>query len=76
MIELYEEDNYLVISITNNYEGYVDIENINNSGITKKGKNHGYGLALVQRLVKRHKKIQHSSEFFEDNFMQKIKIKV
>ncbi len=76
MVELYEEENSLVISITNNYEGYVDIDNIGHPGISEKGENHGYGLTLVQKLVKQHKKIQHSSEFFEDNFMQKIKIKV
>lgn len=76
MIELYEEDKDLVISITNNYEGYVDIDNINQPGVSCKDGEHGYGLALVQKLVKDNKKIQHSSEFFEDNFMQKIKIKV
>lgn len=76
MVELYEEENNLIISITNNYEGYVDIDNIGYPGISEKGENHGYGLALVQKLVKQHKKIQHSSEFFEDNFMQMIKIKV
>ena len=66
----------MVISITNNYEGYVDVGSINQPGISSKGKEHGYGLTLVQRLVKKNKKIQHRSEFFEDNFMQKIKIKV
>lgn len=76
MVELYEEDDDIVISITNNYEGYVDVESINNPGISTKGNSHGYGLALVKKLVKHNKKIQHSSEFFEDNFMQKIKIKV
>ena len=76
MVELYEEDKELVISITNNYEGYVDVGSINQPGISSKGKEHGYGLTLVQRLVKKNKKIQHRSEFFEDNFMQKIKIKV
>lgn len=76
MIELYDEDSNIVISITNNYEGYVDIDSINNPGVSTKGKTHGYGLSLVQKLVRENKKIQHSSEFFEDNFMQKIKIKV
>ncbi len=76
MVELYEEDKDIVISITNNYEGYVDIEAINNPGISSKGKNHGYGLSLVQKLVRKNKKIQQSSEFFEDNFMQKLIIKV
>lgn len=76
IIELYEDDSCLVVSITNNYEGYVDVGFINNPGISSKGKSHGYGLALVQKLLKKNKKIEHTSEFFEDNFMQKIKIKV
>lgn len=76
IVELYEEEKDLVISITNNYEGYVDIENISHPGISSKGGEHGYGLSLVQNLVRKNKKIQHTSEFFEDNFMQKIKIKV
>ncbi len=76
LVELYEEGNDIVISVTNNYEGYVDVESINNPGISSKGDNHGYGLSLVDKLVNKNKKLHHESEFFEDNFMQKIKIKV
>lgn len=76
IIELYEEDEYLVVSITNNYEGYVDLEAINNPGISTKGNNHGYGLSLVKELVRKNRRLIHENEIIEDNFMQKLKIKV
>jgi two-component system sensor histidine kinase AgrC len=76
LVELYEDEEELAISITNNYEGCVDFEIINNEGVTTKGKNHGYGLSLVKELVKKNKKLTHESEVMDDNFIQKIKIKV
>lgn len=76
MVEMYTDDGELNIDITNNYEGYVDIEKISNPGETTKGKNHGYGLSLVDNLIKKNKKLFHESEIIENNFIQKLKIKV
>ncbi len=76
MVEMYAGEGELNIDITNNYEGYVDIEKISNPGETTKGDNHGYGLALVETLVKKNKKLFHESEIVENNFIQKLKIKV
>lgn len=76
MIELYIDNKYLNIDITNNYEGYVDIEKINTPGESTKGAGHGYGLSLVSDLINKNKKLFHESEIIEDNFMQRLKIKV
>lgn len=76
IIEIYNENGFLNIDITNNYEGYVDMEEISNPGISTKGKNHGYGLSLVKELVKKNYRLCHESQIIEDNFMQKLKIKV
>ncbi len=76
LIELYEEDSLLTITITNNYEGYIDMDEIFSPGVTTKGKNHGYGLSLVKEILKGNNKIIHECELIENNFVQKIKIKV
>lgn len=76
LIELYQEEGETVISVTNNYEGYIDIENMNIAGISTKGEGRGHGLALVNQVVKKNKKIEHDSNVTEDSFMQTIKIKV
>lgn len=76
MVELYVDDNYVVVDITNNYEGFVDIEQFGIPGKTTKGIGRGYGLVLVQDLVSKNDKLIHNSEINENNFVQRLKIKV
>lgn len=76
LIELYKEKESIIISVTNRYEGYIDLEQINNPGNSTKGKNHGYGLSLVDYIINHNKKLIHKNELIEDNFMQSVQIKV
>ena len=45
------------------------------AGTTTKGQDRGHGLALVNQLLKKNQKLEHSSSLTEDGFMQTIKIK-
>lgn len=74
VIEMYKDDT-LNIAITNNYDGNIDIDNIDNVGYSTKGKNHGYGLSLVKQILNGNKKIKNIRRISEDEFTQELKIK-
>lgn len=74
VIEMYKDDT-LNIAITNNYDGNIDIDNIDNVGYSTKGKNHGYGLSLVKQILNNNKKIKNIRRISEDEFTQELKIK-
>ena len=75
VIEMYLDDNSLNIAITNNYEGNIDMERIDNAGYSTKGDNHGYGLSLVKNILAQNKNISSIRRISEDEFTQEIKIK-
>lgn len=74
VIEMYKDDT-LNIAITNNYDGNIDIDNIDNAGYSTKGKNHGYGLSLVKQILNGNKKIKNIRRISDDEFTQELKIK-
>lgn len=51
-IDLYIMDNYMCIDITNNYKGIIELNKISKEKHTTKGENHGYGLLLVEKILK------------------------
>lgn len=51
-IEIYTIDNYMCIDITNNYKGVIELNKISKERHTTKGDNHGYGLLLVEKILK------------------------
>jgi len=75
-LEIYPEVNSVYICVSNNYEGYISIEEISNPGYTTKGKGHGYGLTLVKKIIKRNTKLENETEISKDVFKQILKIKV
>lgn len=74
--ELYPEISYICIVISNNYEGYIDLDKISNPGYTTKGKGHGYGLTLVKKIIERNEKLEKETEISKNVFKQILKIKV
>lgn len=74
VIEMYKDDT-LNIAITNNYDGNIDIDNIDNVGYSTKGKNHGYGLSLVKQILNNNKKIKNIRRISEDEFTQELRIR-
>lgn len=75
-IEMYLDKKDIVISITNNFIGYIDMENIDKAGFTTKHKGHGYGLKVVDDIIKKNDKLENFKELYEDNFSQNLKIKM
>jgi len=75
-IEMYFDKNELVVSISNNYGGTINIAKIDNNGYTTKGKNHGYGLALVKELINKNSRLNNERVLSKTIFTQILKIKM
>ena len=76
IIEIYMDKKDIVISVTNNFNGEINLEELENIGYTTKGEGHGHGLSLVREILKKNKYIENYKEVYEDNFTQNIKIKM
>ncbi len=76
-IEIYIMDKELCVDITNNFEGNLDLNKINNIKYTTKGDGHGYGLTLVSKLIAEEpNKLENEKSINRDNFTQTLKIKM
>ncbi|MBR2587976.1 MAG: GHKL domain-containing protein [Bacilli bacterium] len=77
IIELYTIDNSLYIDITNNFEGNLDLNKIGKEKVTTKGKNHGYGLLLVNKIINENNKYLENEKRVDSNlFTQTLIIKM
>lgn len=70
------KDKDLNITISNTFDGEVQLNQINNMGYTSKGKGHGYGLALVKDIINKNKNLENITEFENGIFTQILIIKL
>lgn len=75
-IQMYIDDDNLIISISNNYEGYIDISKINEKGYSSKGKDHGYGLSLAKQIIDNNKKLKNETSISKNIFTQTLRITI
>ena len=76
LIELFIDNENLIFSVSNEYQGKIDFEHLGNHRITSKGEDHGYGLQLVKDLTSSNKDIFHQTEIVGNLFVQKVGIKI
>lgn len=74
-ISLLDEDGYLTIKIENTYKGIIDVKNIQKEGISTKGSNRGFGLAITNKLLDRYTNVLHNTSAEDGIFMQELIIK-
>jgi len=74
-IEAYVHKNEVVIVISNTYEGEIEEENIGKTRYSTKGKNRGYGLMLVNKIINSSNKFVSERTITKDLYIQKIIIK-
>lgn len=51
VVSVYTENEDLCVEIDNSYSGIVDKDGIKKKGYTTKGKNHGHGLTILNRII-------------------------
>ena len=69
------KDNGLNIEIINNYKEKIEIHRIDKIGYSTKGSGHGYGLALVSKILKENKNFSNEREVNDKIFKQKLIVK-
>lgn len=75
-IELYMLDKKLNISISNTFEGFIDLDKIDEMKYTTKGTGHGYGLSLVREIIDKNKKLENLRMVNDNVFTQILKISI
>ncbi len=76
VIQAYAEKNKVNFVISNTFNGSVDFNKIFSHGYSTKGSKRGYGLAILQDIVDKDKKININTEVEDNIFSQHIIIKI
>ena len=74
-IELFVMNDSLNIKIANQFKNIIEISKIFDEGYTTKGKNHGYGLSLVKKIVNDNKMFKIKTEVNNRLFIQTLIVK-
>ena len=75
-IYLKYENDELYIKVSNNYSGIIELDKIDNSGYTTKGKGQGYGLSLVKGIIRENDCFKNDREIHGKMFSQIIRLKI
>ena len=73
-LDIKNEDNCIIITITNTFNNNIDTKQIGKKGFTTKGKGHGYGLSIVKDINKHNENIETFNDIEDDKFTQTILI--
>ena len=73
-IEIYNIDDQLYFAISNKIDKNININKIGKKGFTTKGKGHGKGLYLVNRIISRNKWLNSETKLVNDYYICKLKI--
>lgn len=78
IVSVYTENEDLCVEIDNSYSGIVDTDGIKKKGYTTKGKNHGYGLTILNRIVDETKELEFEQSINDNDklFTSILKIKL
>lgn len=78
VVSVYTESEDLCVEIDNSYSGIVDKDGIKKKGYTTKGKNHGYGLTILNRIVDETEELEFEQSINDNDklFTSILKIKL
>jgi len=74
-VYMYKDGKYFIVEISNYFKD-LSLDKINTPGYTTKGKGHGYGLSLLNKIIKENHNIENENRITKDIFTQVIKIKM
>jgi len=77
LLDLYLDNNDIVVYIENSYLHSIDINTIYEKGVSTKGDNRGYGLYIANKMIKESNGILELNQYINDlnNFVTVLKIK-
>ncbi|MBR2055467.1 MAG: GHKL domain-containing protein [Mycoplasmataceae bacterium] len=76
-INMYLKNKKLIISISNNYKGVIELNKLEEKGYTSKsGNNRGYGLSLTKEIIDNNKKLQNEKSISKEMFCQNLMIEI
>lgn len=78
VVSVYTENEDLCVEIDNSYSGTIDTDGIKKKGYTTKGKNHGHGLTILNRIIDETKELKFEQSINEADklFTSILKIKL
>ena len=76
ILEIYLDEEFIIFSLSNNYQGVIDIKKFDKEGYTTKGYNHGYGLCLVRDIISNNHNIYQKREMNGIYYVQKLCVKL
>jgi two-component system sensor histidine kinase AgrC len=68
------DKNKLLIVISNTYDGKLNSKMMSKKRFTTKGKNHGFGLSIVKKIVNKNNRFKNETIIKENIFIQKLEI--
>lgn len=71
-IEIYPINSKLIIVISNTFRGNIDIKKMNKKGYTTKGKGHGKGLYLANKIIKKTPILKSENSLINNFYVQKL----
>lgn len=74
ILEMHKEKSTVVIMIANTYRGEVEIDKISEYGYSSKGRNHGTGLYIVEKIISKNKKFTKETSLMDNYFVQTISV--
>lgn len=72
---MYKEGTTIVLMVANTHKGKIDIDRISEYGYSTKGKNHGTGLYIVDKIINKNPRFTKETSTMENYFIQTIRIK-
>lgn len=74
-LEVYIKDKNIEIIISNTFNNDIDMKKVGRENYSTKGKNRGYGLLLVKRILLNNKRFTSKNEIIDNIYVQKLIIK-
>lgn len=74
LIDIYNDDDKIIIYIENSYSGKVNIKKINDKGYSSKGNGRGYGLYIIKQLIKKNDNLKFEQYINGNKFVSILSI--